>query len=934
MEDSDEPVGGRGLRRYACSTMADQEGKPPNHDTLDAITSSRTLPSEPGNRNLGSAATLVAPPSTLSGPRMPRDGGEVLGNRYEVLEELGRGGEGVVYRVRDLKADTILALKLLPQESDETGDKLQRFRRELQMARKVTHPNVVRIHDLVELPTGFGLAMELVDGESLKKRIARGPLSADEVMRIALDLARALAAAHEAGVTHRDLKPENVLLRARDGHAMVADFGISRLHGDSTGAIPPSAVDVTSIALTREGALIGTPLYMAPEQLAGKTDIGPPTDVYAFGLVTYEAATGSPPHATESLGDLVRMRRGTPPPPLNTARPDLPRRLCDAVDRALCTEPGRRWANGAELLAALESTVSPPRRTWPVWTAGAAVVGLGCAAFVLTRPRPPVVAEPSVPPPPPPVAHVDLHTSNLRRLTFGESCEEFPSFTTDGQRVVYDATVGPDSFIYALDLTPSSTPVQLTHVRGWDIAPAVSPRGDRIAFLRILGDHSGAFVAPIDGSLPPRELAAGSIRPSWTRDGKAVWADGAAGLTAYDADTGAALRTLEGTAHLGAAQTMELGDGALLASTPASLESEDWTPRRVDLFPAAGGVKHLLDAPMQEVLTVTPDGRDAIVSRKLPTALELLEVPLDGSPPSSLASTGIMAIKGLAFSPDGKRVTWSNCAPTPKVVGADEHGRLARSVGGAMTGVEWIAAVPGTDQTVVVSDRTGSLEPWVTSPNDDTPPRPIAVGSLSPRQVAVSGDGTRIALAVPGDGLYVASMQGAPDVRRITDVGSDGAPVFERGDRRVIFARRSPEGPRVMAVPADGSGPAEALLDAGSDSPATSHARDAVVYLTGSDRYHLVPMVWEPASRTSRPLSSALTVGRYWDPTLSPDGQRVALIRREGELVEVDVATGSVRRTLTTRTNDELQAPAYTAAGLVVIRFPFQGNVWVADLTP
>src|SRR5579872_782191 len=159
-------------------------------DTLDAIASARTVPSGQIDPMASADTVLAAIPST-SQPRLPQEGGEVLGNRYEILAELGRGGEGVVYRARDLKADAIVALKLL-QQDEGSKSRLQRFRRELQMARKVTHPNVVRIHDLVELPGRFGLSMELVEGETLVDRIERGAMTRDEVVRIAVDLARAL----------------------------------------------------------------------------------------------------------------------------------------------------------------------------------------------------------------------------------------------------------------------------------------------------------------------------------------------------------------------------------------------------------------------------------------------------------------------------------------------------------------------------------------------------------------------------------------------------------------------------------------------------------------------------------------------------------------------------------------------------------------------
>src|ERR1700722_15169986 len=178
----------------------DAESTAPPLDRSTERPTDRTLPSGRGGPDpvLANADTLAASSDPEgSGPRLPQEGGEVLGNRYEILGELGRGGEGVVFRARDLKADGLVALKLLAADSG-SDQRLTRFRRELQMARRVTHPNVVRIHDLIELPGRFGLSMELVDGESLDRHIARGPLSRDELTVLAVDLLRALAAAHDA----------------------------------------------------------------------------------------------------------------------------------------------------------------------------------------------------------------------------------------------------------------------------------------------------------------------------------------------------------------------------------------------------------------------------------------------------------------------------------------------------------------------------------------------------------------------------------------------------------------------------------------------------------------------------------------------------------------------------------------------------------------
>ena len=321
---------------------------------------------------VGSADTLLA--AEAGDPSSPSQRGEVLGGRYAILAELGRGAEGVVYRARDLKADAIVALKLL-QQDEGSDERLQRFRRELQLARKVTHANVVRTYDLVELPGRFGISMELVDGVSLESRIALGPLTREELVRLAVHLAHALAAAHEAGVTHRDLKPANVLLRKRGGHAVVTDFGVSRAHADADARVssqPSPGGSTAPVALTREGTLIGTPLYMAPEQLEARADIGPAADVYAYGAVLHEAATGKALHEAETIGDVLRLRTAAPAPPLHDARPDLPRVLCDVVDRALKRDDKERFPSGAELVAALEPLANPAaagrgRRTRACW---------------------------------------------------------------------------------------------------------------------------------------------------------------------------------------------------------------------------------------------------------------------------------------------------------------------------------------------------------------------------------------------------------------------------------------------------------------------------------------------------------------------------------------------------------------------------------------
>jgi tetratricopeptide (TPR) repeat protein len=397
--------------------------KPPRDGSLAG--QSRTLPSG-GGRGGGSGSqsgsgagrseipaerSALESAATLPAKSVPPDAtevttGDVLGDRYELLEELGRGGEGAVFRARDRKADTVVALKLLAGAGGgvKGGARLDRLRRELQMARKITHPGVVRIYDLVEIAGGYALSMELVDGEPLDARLRREPpLSPGEVRALAIDLAHALAAAHEAGVTHRDLKPANVLLRGASHRAVVTDFGVSRLHDalvDSSSSSSLSSSSSSSSAaarsggpqgaeLTREGALIGTPAYMAPEQLRGSTRIGPAADVYAFGLVVYEAATGARPHAGDTIPGLLTARTSGATPRLARLRADLDPRLGAIVDRCLAADEHARFASGTELLAALVPRPNPWARAWPALAIGAFALVASGALAMRAKPAPP-----------------------------------------------------------------------------------------------------------------------------------------------------------------------------------------------------------------------------------------------------------------------------------------------------------------------------------------------------------------------------------------------------------------------------------------------------------------------------------------------------------------------------------------------------------------
>jgi serine/threonine protein kinase/tetratricopeptide (TPR) repeat protein len=300
--------------------------------------------------------------------------GELFAGRYEIEQLLGRGGMGSVYRVRDREVAEVVALKLLDAHA-ATPEAVERFRREVRLARRVTHRNAARTYDLGEHHSWRFLTMEYVEGESLRSFINRNRPSSARSVAFALQMAEGLAAAHEAGVIHRDLKPANVLLE-RGGRVVITDFGIARaLQG--------------SDATLQTGGLLGTPAYMAPEQISGDR-IEAPADLYALGLILYEMLTGKLPF-TGGSPMAVALARLHQPLPDFASDASIPAPLVPLLERSLARDVAERFQSANEMAAALVAVaaeitdVSGPDGTLGVVTSVSA--SQLANSVVATRPR-------------------------------------------------------------------------------------------------------------------------------------------------------------------------------------------------------------------------------------------------------------------------------------------------------------------------------------------------------------------------------------------------------------------------------------------------------------------------------------------------------------------------------------------------------------------
>jgi serine/threonine protein kinase/Tfp pilus assembly protein PilF len=284
--------------------------------------------------------------TTLAGSSQALQPGHVLGGRYEILELLGQGGMGAVYKARDREVDRLVALKVIRPELAGHPDVLRRFKQELILARQVTHKNVIRIFDLGEAEGAKFISMEYIDGRDLKSIHAeRGKLQPEEAAEIIEQVCLALDAAHAEGVIHRDLKPQNIMVD-KHGRVVVMDFGIARSRELS--------------GLTQTGDLVGTPEYMSPEQAKGE-EIDSRSDLFSLGIILYELLTGiSPYEATTPVVALLKrtQERAVPPDKLD---PAIPKFMNDIVVRCLEIDPQRRYASAQEILQDLEARHGPRR---------------------------------------------------------------------------------------------------------------------------------------------------------------------------------------------------------------------------------------------------------------------------------------------------------------------------------------------------------------------------------------------------------------------------------------------------------------------------------------------------------------------------------------------------------------------------------------------
>ena len=438
-------------------------------------------------------------------------------SHYEILEKLGEGGMGVVSLARDTRLGRLVALKQIRPEACCGGAQKTRFLDEARTASSLNHPNIITIYDIDTSAPGGGetIAMEYVKGRTLDALIGRRPLPASEALEHAVQIARALEAAHAAGIVHRDIKPANIMVSDESGLVKVLDFGLAKL-------IQREA----PTANTTTGVVSGTLYYMSPEQAEGR-EVDTRTDLFAFGCVLYEMLAGRRAFAGDSVPQIFEAILRSEPAPLPAGTsPDLER----IVRRCLRKDPRRRWQHAADLRVALEELrdeaalgIAPPGALtatakgpgWPVMAFAAAILAvLGFVWWKQLRNPGSLAAS----------GRNGARTAAkapLTRLTSDPGLTSFPALSPDGSLVAYASDrAGAGNLDIWVQQVAGGEPVRLTHGEADEYEPVFSPDGSRIVFRSEEGAGGLYMVSALGGE--PRRLVEFGRSASFAPDGQTI----------------------------------------------------------------------------------------------------------------------------------------------------------------------------------------------------------------------------------------------------------------------------------------------------------------------------------------------------------------------------------------------------------------------------
>ncbi len=759
---------------------------------------------------------------------------------YEIVSPLGAGGMGEVYRARDTKLGREVAIKVLPDAGGADPDRLARFAREAQTLASLNHPNIAQIYGLEESAQGAAIAMELVEGEDLARRIARGPIPIEDVWPIARQVAEALEAAHDAGIIHRDLKPGNIMIR-RDGVVKVLDFGLAKALGAEGGraAMDPSNSPTLTAHATQMGIVLGTAAYMSPEQARGKA-VDKRTDIWAFGCVVFEMLTGRQAFTGETVTDILAavvknepdwqaLPKDTPQAVRAVLRrclvKDVKARLRDIGDGRLeISDP-----EAATVVAAVTPTAS--RARWFVPAVLAALV-IGAISGILWR------ASRDVPP---------AQWAGTR--LGGPALALYPRASPDSQLLGFIAMVDGLSQVAVMKPgTGNWSVLTRERMRGRVDAIAWSSDGSRIYFDRVTDAPHGIYSVPALGG-EERLLIENASAPQPLPDGSLLLLrinkDRLYQLHRFRPDTGQLDPLPALTGFAGLFRPFDEGRVAIFGRPMTEAAGED----RLHLLTLSSGQMTRVgpDIPTGSLVSMAVRSRErsVLLSVRDGSGFRVLEVLLDGTrAPQSLLT--LFSQPHLDGASDGS-IFMDLVDRDPEIVHFREGSAVVNRWAGGPTLFK--GAVALNDGRFLITERLGdTAKVLVVTPGkepvrlvettEDTGPPVTAVG---PDRVALligSGATPDIALVAVDSGRILKRLK-APGTITSLAASPDG---------EVLYAT---VGGTITVLPVDGSNPRS--IGSGDSLTVDPDTGDLIVKLDEADGYRLVRL--SPSGGTPVPIT-------------------------------------------------------------------------------
>ena len=715
---------------------------------------------------------------------MPLSAGTRLGP-YEILSALGAGGMGEVYRAQDTKLDRAVAIKILPEAFAADTERIARFQREAKTLASLNHSNIAHIHGLEESNGVRALVMELVEGEDLAQRIARGAIPVAEALPMAKQMADALEAAHEQGIIHRDLKPANIKVR-RDGTVKVLDFGLAKAMepafaqsawaGQADASMSPT---ITSPAMTQAGMILGTAAYMSPEQARGEP-VDKRADIWAFGCVLYEMLTGQRAFDGQGVSEtLARVIEREP----DWAK--LPAALSPAlrtyIRRCLQKDPRQRVQAIGDVRLALEGafeTAVPQTAAPAVVSDWRRVALVGVAAIIASGAIIGTLVWVAMRPAPPRVSRLQLTPAGAAALTINWN-ERDLAITPDGSRLIYVGNQGTQIFVRALD---ALAPVAV--FTGSVSGLFVSPDGQWIGFRDGLGVLKKVAVAGGPAVTLATIDTAGSSGATWGPDDTII-------VATNSVDTG-----LQRVSAAGGPPTV------LTRPDRAQGEADHFWP---EMLPGGRAVLF--------TITSLTGGLDAAQVAVLDLQTGARRILVRGGSHAHYVSSGHLVyaaagtLRAVPFDLAGLETRGTPVTVVPDVV-TTIRGGVNAVVAGDGTLAYVLGTVEGTPRTLVWVDRQDHETPI------PAPPRPYLLPALSP-------DNTRVAVFANDQqrDLWLWDLRRTTLTRLTFTPGVDVVQVWTPDSRRLIFTSERAGVRNLFWQAADGAGAVERL----TESPDTQY---------------------------------------------------------------------------------------------------------------